>query len=556
MQLPNFFRANPWLIVLLFIGLSLRLWGIGIGLPGTALVGDETSSISYILRILATGNPFIHTVNPYPIMMSLLAAPFVVLNLAYIWISNGLHGTGELQTYLVVHGVSMLQIWPRLIAAFFGTATIFVVFRILSRLFSRPAAYVGTTAVTISLLAVHLSHWGRSHAVMTFFIAASAYAAIRCAEDRSKKYYYATYILAACSLATHYLGATALIFPFLMIWFYKPNQKEFWKAFGLASLIVIPAYLLNFSGTVLMVWGAFHNYYIPNDFASLLPVGRYERFYYIFRDLFYLDPVGVVAGGLGVAWVLYKRQFSKPMLVMLMGLAYFYLIQITIVAAPRESRWLLPMDIMFITFGFAAVTQAIYEMRWKGRSVLLIITFMLLIPQSVVTLKWLSLHGDHTQLKVERWMSEHKAERIYVNSKYINPTPTAEAAAWNAENSLRLKSSAKNSYVIEHPSLFAANGLTYFVGDELSDENRCSTFAALKINYIVADYTSRQEKADALDKIKDCISPEPVFVASPGKESLLDLPYENLVNTILTDRFVFGSESVGPWYEVYSVSTK
>jgi 4-amino-4-deoxy-L-arabinose transferase-like glycosyltransferase len=546
-------REYPWLVALILLGLVMRLWGIGIGLPTTDLVGDETTSIQYILRVLATGNPFIHQVNPYPIMMSVLSAPGVLIHLAVIWIQHGMTGVDQLQTYLLLKGVNALQIWPRLISAMFGTASLIVIFKILTRLFSRPAAYLGTAGVTVSLLAIHLSHWGRPHSVMVFFILSAAYAAILCTIDGRKRYFYATYILSACALATHYLGVASFIFPIVLFWFYKPSAKEFLKALGMAAAIAVPAYLINFSGTVLMVWGAFQNYYVPNDFAGLYPVGRFERFYYIFRDLFYLDPIGVIAGALGFVALIIRRRFSKPMLVVFLGTAFMYLVQVTIVAAPHETRWLLPFNAFFLGVGLAAMADFIYSNLQPKRQFLVYLLFILLIPELLISCKWLSLLGGHTQLQVESWMREHQTERQFVYSENINPTPTSEAAAWNAEHSPRLKTSAKNLYVIAHPDQFFDSGISYFHGTELGGEDHCSIFKDLRIKYVVVRFESIKQKLSILEGIKKCLPQEPLVRFSPGPDSLLDLPFENLVNSVLTFRYVLASDRIGPWFEIYQI---
>lgn len=548
-------RDNLWIYALIFFGLGLRLWGIGLGLPGTDLIGDETFSVSYILRMLATKNPFIHTVNPYPVMLTFLHLPFVLLHLVFIWFQNGFRGVDELQTHLLLNGVNVLLIWPRVVSAVFGTATLILIYKILTRLFTRPAAYVGTAAVTVGLLAIHLSHWGRAHSVLAFFITATAYAALLCVLQNERKYFYWTYFLAACACATHYLGASSLIFPFVLIWFHKARFSELLKACLLFFAITIPAYLINYSGTVLMLQSVYGSYYLPNHFSGLMPVGRFERFYYVFRDLFYLDPLGIMVGCLGFASLIVRRKFTRPMLLILIGVFYIYLVQVVIVAAPRETRWLLPFYIFFVSFGFAALADVFYLLKWKGRSILTVLTFVLLVPQLVISLKWLSLLDNHTQLKVERWMQEHRSDRMFVYSENINPVPTAEAAVWNAEKSPRLKTSAKNLYVIAHPDQFASTGIAYFHGTELGDADRCGILNGLKIKYVIIRYASKSERSSVLDGIKVCVHEQPVSKFSPGSETMLDMPYENLVNTILSYRYILISTSIGPWYEIYEVTS-
>ena len=66
-----------------------------------------------------------------------------------------------------------------------------------------------------------------------------------------------------------------------------------------------------------------------------MPVGRYERFYYVFRDYFNIDPVFTVMFIVMMALsfkFLIKNRYARYILV---GWLFNYLLLITIMAAPH-----------------------------------------------------------------------------------------------------------------------------------------------------------------------------------------------------------------------------
>ena len=547
-------KRNVLLFGLLVFAFGLRIWGTKIGLPTADLVGDETFSVSYLLRIFASGNPFTQTVNPYPVMLSVLHAPFVVSHLAILWIANGFHSAGELQTYLLVHGVNALLFWPRFVSVCAGTATIYLLYRILELAFSRRPAFFGALAATVNVLAVSISHWGRAHAVLSFYIAGAAYAALLCQTRNEKKYFYWSVAAAACACSTHYLGVSSLIFPFIALLSIKPFWRSAGKAAALFIAIVVPAYVINLTGIINMIRGTYQNYYLPNQFAGLYPIGRFERFYYIVADLFALDPVGVVVGGIGILLLLIRRRFTRPVVTLLVGLGFLYAVQVAMVAARHETRWLLPFDLFLLGVGVASVADALVRdaarfVRWK-----IAFLVLLLLPGCVITIKWLSLLGTHTQVQVEQWMIAHRTEPMFLYTESLNPTPTPEAASWNAAHSPRLQLSAKNAYVIAHPQDFSEIGISYYHATDLPDGDHCPILRDLGIRYVILSYTVPEERERQKSHIISCISEPSLVRYTPGPDALQRRPFENLVNSIVSAKYIFSSSAIGPWYEILSVS--
>jgi 4-amino-4-deoxy-L-arabinose transferase-like glycosyltransferase len=547
-------KHNISIIVLLLVAFVLRLWGIGIGLPTADLVGDETFSISYILRVFATGNPFTQNVNPYPIMLTIMHTPLVIAHLAFLWVWNGFNSVAELQTYLLVHGVSGLLFWPRIVSVFAGTATIFLVYRTLGLVFSRRAAFFGALAATVSILPVSISHWGRAHSVLAFFIVASAYYALLCETRNSIKYFYLSVVASAAAFSTHYLGVSALIFPFLALLHIKSSWSQIARAVVLFLVIVVPAYAFNITGIIIMVRGTYQDYYLTNRFAGLSPIGPLERFYYVIRDLFDLDPVGVTVGSIGVLLLFIRKKITRPIVMLLIGMGFIYIVQIVVVAARHQTRWLLPFDLFLLGVGVASFVDIVLLDYVKGTRWKTFVMIIVLLPGFVITLKWLLLLGTHTQVQVEQWMNEHRSESMFLYSEYVNPLPTVGAATWNAEHNQRLRNSAKNAYVVAHPERFLSVGISYYHATDMPEGDHCSIIHSVRARYIILSYTTTQEREQQTAHIKNCISGEPIVRYSPGSDELHRLPFENLVNSISSYRFILSSAAIGPWFEVYSVS--
>src|SRR3989338_11306084 len=87
------------------------------------------------------------------------------------------------------------------------------------------------------------------------------------------------------------------------------------------------------------------NYYGANSYGGIVPTGAVERFYYVFRDSFMLEPIFVSLFAVLIVFGLKKLIKNKLTRYILAGLAFNYFLMITIIVGPRMTRWFL----IFIT---------------------------------------------------------------------------------------------------------------------------------------------------------------------------------------------------------------
>ncbi|MFN8061814.1 MAG: glycosyltransferase family 39 protein [Vicinamibacterales bacterium] len=182
---------------------ALRFWQLGRGIP-YAIGVDEPEIMDRVLRMVKTGdfNPrFFH----YPTLFFYLQVPVVCLRFL-IGASSGRWVSLDQVT------PEDFYLWSRALAALFGTATVYVTYRIGSRWGARQALIAG------ALLAVMPMHVRESHYIltdvpMTFFVALTLLLSLRAHERPTTWAFAAAGASAGLAMATKYTAVVALILP-------------------------------------------------------------------------------------------------------------------------------------------------------------------------------------------------------------------------------------------------------------------------------------------------------------------------------------------------------
>ncbi len=196
------------LIAILVLGFGLRIYGIDFGLPHS-YHDDEDRLVHHALAFgMGDLNP--HYFNYPSFMMYFL---FLFYGAFYVFGTIfGYFSSMSDFTMLFFSDPTMFYIIGRAITALLGTATIFVVYLIGKRLYSRTAGVVA--ALTLSVLPVHVlsSHYITTDVPMTFFIIAAAYFSVRILEEGRLKHYILAAIMTGLAAGTKYNGVLASVF--------------------------------------------------------------------------------------------------------------------------------------------------------------------------------------------------------------------------------------------------------------------------------------------------------------------------------------------------------
>jgi 4-amino-4-deoxy-L-arabinose transferase-like glycosyltransferase len=193
---------------ILAIAAAVRFWGLWFGLPHTQARPDETHIIEAARTMLSGRLPRFYD---YPWLY--ISALSVLYAAYYAWGA----ATGSF------HAMSdMLASWPtywspffllsRAMAAAFGTATVFVVFRIGRRLWGDTAALLAALFMALAFIHARDSHFGTTDTALTFFIIASVGVLIDAHRTANQRQFIVAGLIGGLGAATKY-NALLLLAP-------------------------------------------------------------------------------------------------------------------------------------------------------------------------------------------------------------------------------------------------------------------------------------------------------------------------------------------------------
>ncbi len=280
-------EGHLWLALaaILLLGLLLRLWGIGFGLPNIYCRPDETTLVHRALSI-ASGDLNPHFFNYPSLQFYLLAIVYgIYFAVGYV---GGLFSSAAGFERLYFLDPSSFFFYGRLLTAFMGTASIAVVYGIGWQLQNPRTGLLAAYFVAFSFLHVRDSHFLTVDIPGLFFALLSIFFALRFAHTHHRNSLVAAGIFLGLAASTKYnLGLFAPI--------------VYWILFANTALGKRYQYALLLSGAII---GSFAcaSPYIALDFATFWRDLSFERAHF-------------AAGhgmDLGIGWI-YHATTSLPL---------------------------------------------------------------------------------------------------------------------------------------------------------------------------------------------------------------------------------------------------
>jgi hypothetical protein len=491
-----------WLI--LAVGFFVRWIGIYFDYPDTStFIWDESNNIAYLIDVILQKkiivNPFS---SSYPAFLPFLLAPIFVLRILYLAWQNGLSTANEIKDFLVGNGIGQIYIIIRWYSVFFGTATIYLIYKIFLIIFkNKYSSLYASLVYAFSLLPVYLSHWGKTHMVMVSFVVLTLYLTLLFENEKKLKYFYFSVYSAAFAFSTHYIGISAIIFP-VLAWWQNRNYvvvKTLIKSAIIFIITFVCFYGANFYGICFMIRDNIINYYMANG-GAIVPTGRWERFYYIFRDSFNIEPVFI-----GLFFIMLIARFktwwqNRLSKYILAGLIFNYLLMITIIVGAHLSRWLLIFVSLAAPLGAAALVEFFNDKK-INKIFASIILCLLIIPNIIFTLHWLGITNNYTSIKAADWIAYNldRKEIIYSFSETFRFPLSYKAAVWNYEHNAKYKLQRKVKYIIDNYEKFKNSGYNLMYD---YNNNRYEDLAGPETKYVIITFSSAAEQARPLDNLK------------------------------------------------------
>lgn len=543
-------KHNYILAGIILFGFSLRFYGVYFDYPSVNFIWDEIYNISHLLEIMTYKTIFLqYFPSPYPFFLTFLYIPAVILKIIYIGAVNHLTSLNEIKNNILINGVGQIHIIARWYSVFFGTATIYLIYKIFGYVFKNKASvYYATFAYSVSLIPVFLSHWGKVHSAMVFFLVLSLYFAMKFEENKKLKFFYGSVISAAGALSIHYIGISAFIFPLYAIFANRQlfNSRILVKAGAIYSAICLLFYSLNYGGFVYMLYDQMR-YYGSTNYSSLMPVGRYERFYYVFRDYFNIDPIFTVLFVVMIALsfkFLIKDRYARYILA---GWLFNYLLLITIMAAPHMPRWLLISSTLSVPLAAGLFAEFLFNKK-INKLVAIVLMTMLILPSLYVTANWLKLLNRNTYMEAVSWLEQNvkNGEIVYSFDPLMYAAPSYDSALWDKE--INHIESKKINYILSQKEFFKNAGLN-LMHDRKS--KRYKDLAGPSTKYILTGSEAKTtipniEKFHKLELVKAFRPSEDKEVEEKG----LDTDYLNSPDNW---KGILKLEKSGPFIYIYKV---
>ena len=397
------------LTLVLVIGLGLRVWGVGFGLPAYARYHpDEHALVERAAQILWTGNWKLERFN-YP------PAYAYVQTIAYaIYFLYGVsQGLWEQLPLFVVPNYYMVG---RVVTALFGTLTIVVVYLAARQLHNRRTGMLAATLVGGNYLHIIHSHYATFDVMVGFWVSLTLLFSTLLRDRQEAKWYLLAGICAGLAGATKYNGAVAMILPLLA--HVLSTQWGEWGWLNGRLFLSIGAFLLGFFGGNPYALGNLPEFLgglgtVLHHYETQQPgfegQGNWKWYPSVF--LRSADSIWVVVGMLGLLGALWK-DWRKGLLLLSFPIIYYAMAARFVVRFERNMIPLLPFlaigGAWLITALAGLVAQRFERRRWLSTTVTMLLISLVLALPLTATISFDSRLSriDHREL-AGQWVEEN-----------------------------------------------------------------------------------------------------------------------------------------------------
>lgn len=365
---------ETWLVgTLVLVALAARIYQVGWGLP---FVYEEATPLKTAWKMGEWGTPRGIDLNPHFFKYPSLTIYFHFAAQGVLYLAmkfRGLVSSGvEYHARYIVDPTPFYYV-GRLISVLFGTATVWLTYRVGRHLAARWTAFVAAAAA--ALLAINTYHVSRCHLVevdvpLTFLVMLSLWLVLRAFERPTPKYYVLAGAAIGLAASVKYTGAMLLV-PLAVAHVFALRDgaaRNKWT-YGFLSLGVAAAAFLLTSPYVLLDAGTFIEHFSSEREHMRLGhfglTGSSSWFYYA-RSLgeTILGWPAAILGVFGLVYTAGVRR-RKPALVLAAFVAPYLVVVST--WSMHADRYLLPVLPVLLLFATTVVGEAIGTapaLRW------------------------------------------------------------------------------------------------------------------------------------------------------------------------------------------------
>lgn len=417
---PRSKRERGLLAVILLGALALRLYGLRWGLPERIDFNPDELTVLGIVADMSWQH-----LDPGAYFYGGLFYEVCLLVRSILWVLWP--GIGDAGLVLAYRSVSVL----------FGTATVAVLYQLLSRVApSGPAPLLGATFLAVMPLHVWDSHFAVTDIMLTFWMTASVTAAVCAYQRPSRAWFILASALAGLATGTKFNGAFATVAITLAalaaLWErrVRVGQVLAWGALGvgtalLAVFVASPHMFLKWQAT----WSAFQHemarvHDLDYGFNLWAHGWQYKPYVYQFGAAFPFS-FGVALYAALLGGLIYCAVRWRRILIVPFGYAAFYLG----VMGSWEFvpiRYYLPFEPVLLMAPALAVAAGLTApaariRRWTGVGLALVLVYTVAFTASTT-----ARFTDDTRLQAQRWLQARVAagyDVLTVGAEWYLPVP-------------------------------------------------------------------------------------------------------------------------------------
>ena len=428
-------RSHWALLSILALAFALRIWGIDFGLP-FFLHPDETKIVEPGITMafgfkeaLLAGD--LYFFDPdfffYPsFLMYLLMGGIIFLKAGFVMIDV----LPFVSLSFAALPKSAFYLLARFISVLFGTATVWVVYRIAEELHSRTAGLLSALLLSVAFLHVKNSHYYTGDVAATFFITVALLWLLR-SYDRGKGewFLYASAVAIGVGIATKYYPFLVL-FPLGMTVLFQQHTWDEKVKRTLASgmlasftfFLLVPFSLLNFPlflqeqvvSSQRSATGVFG--YVNDDFLYYL-TSREPSFHEPFTHNSLVQGLGVPLLFLSVIALLYWAYVGRKERILVGYVVLHYLFFATNLA--KIVRWMMPLVPVAAVLVALLLLTFRERFQWSSRTLGLLVALLMIPNLYHSVLINHAFSQTDTRVQAYEWTEEHIPDQSTVVFEYF-----------------------------------------------------------------------------------------------------------------------------------------
>ncbi len=414
----------PVLLLLLILSAAflVRLGGMWFGLP-YAHHWDEPKVIHNVFRMMKTGDfhprGFFHTSG-----YTYLQLPGAFVHYLYLTNQGKLTSLEEIKTvwdtgwYWTISHPSF-YVWARVLTVILGTGTIFLVYKIGSKIYDKKAGLLAALFLAVAFGHIEHSRSITSDVPVTFFDTFAVLAAVNLVLTGKRKWYVLAGILAGYAAATKYnnvLILTALLAAHLLN---QHKKHTFDKDLLIGALCFVAGFLVGSPYSILDPREfaenvSFHLYYFGEPHAPGMYPGLMQGMADYGKYMFYtgLGKSLAILACLGIFLGLFKK-LKTHLVLLVFPVIYFLFVSSQTYRGERFAIPLMPFLALFAASGLYIFTQFIFyrvpKFQKAQNFVAVTLAFLVVFAPARRSIKNSCeiYHSKETRVQAAEWMKQN-----------------------------------------------------------------------------------------------------------------------------------------------------